>query len=86
MKSKTPKKSRLLSMMLTLALLLGLLPSGLFTIEAKAADPYDSDKANFTFRALSVENKTAAVYSYNGESTAVKIPDTITVGDLSSTE
>lgn len=87
MKTTAPKRKRLLSLVMALVMVLGLLPTGLVTIEAKADTiTYDSTAANFSYILLgdiASGSRTVAVKSYTGSATAVEVPETIRVSDLS---
>ena len=78
---------RCLSILLTLVMVLGLLPTGLFTVEAKADTiTYDSTAGNFSYGILSIDGRAVQVTSYNGTATAVEVPQTIRVSDLSASQ
>lgn len=86
MKKRTHKD---LSILLCLVMLLGLLPTGLFTIEARALsyDGYDSDVSNFQYTVYGLKTEEPAddgltVESYTGSATAVRIPDEVSVAEL----
>ena len=88
MKHKQGK--RCLSFLLTLVMLLGLLPTGLFTVTARAEDSivYDSTATNFSFK-LSTGNTNDDLSDdylladgYKGTATAAQIPETVSVNDL----
>lgn len=86
---KRIERKRCLSILLALFMVLGLLPTGVFTIPAKAADTvsYDSEASHFAY--VASENGTSEdlsddyllVTGYKGTSTAAQIPDTVTVSE-----
>ena len=87
MKAKM-KLHKLLSLLLALVMVVGLLPTGLFVIEAQAADTvtYDSTPANFTYErgTSNTEELTddyLMVRGYKGAATAAQIPDSVSVDD-----
>ncbi|MGN0967672.1 MAG: leucine-rich repeat protein [Oscillospiraceae bacterium] len=78
---------RCLSFLLALVMVLGLLPTGLFTIEARAADydGYDSDVSHFGYTVVTNEDPKKdylTVERYTGSATAVRIPNEVTVAEL----
>lgn len=90
MNTITPKRKRLLSLVLTLVMVLGLLPTDLFTVEAKAVSYTSSSASDYVFYLVSAESKTAYVNQYNPASQAdsadeitLMVPDTIKASDLS---
>lgn len=83
-----------LSILLCLVMLLGLLPTGLFTVTARAADDvtYDSEASHFGFelkagadKASGTDDDYLSVSRYTGSAAAVEIPNTVTVSTLVST-
>lgn len=86
---KNMQGKRCLSFLITLALMLSLLPTGLFTTQALALsyDGYDSDVSNFKYTIYGLKTEDLAddgltVESYTGSATAVKIPDEVPVTEL----
>lgn len=86
---KNMQGKRCLSFLITLALMLSLLPTGLFTTQALALsyDGYDSDVSNFKYTIYGLKTEDLAddglvVESYTGSATAVKIPDEVSVTAL----
>lgn len=86
---KNMQGKRCLSFLITLALMLSLLPTGLFTTQALALsyDGYDSDVSNFQYTIYGLKTEDLAddglvVESYTGSATAVKIPDEVPVTEL----
>lgn len=86
---KNIQGKRCLSFLITLALMLSLLPTGLFTTQALALsyDGYDSDVSNFKYIIYGLKTEDLAddglvVESYTGSATAVKIPDEVPVTAL----
>ena len=84
---------RCLSILLVLVMVLGLLPTRLFTITARAADDvsYDSEASHFGFelkagadKASGTDDDYLSVSRYTGSATAVEIPNTVTVSTLVS--
>ena len=70
---------RCLSFLLTLVMLLGLLPTGLFTVTARAADTvtYDSTATNFTYErgtsnTAELNDDFLLVAGYKGTATAAQ--------------